>query len=314
MYRYILFIIFFLSEIISGQIINDIYRATSANTFETASSLVSATSGNAYDILYSSAPSDDISNFEAEYQAVLNEAVNIGAILPTIANQRLQNDKIVALKATGYFQTADAIFDFTGNGNFAFKSINQKNPTGAKAEQLETSNLTVSNTGIKGDGVGYLKLNETLSNYTLNSAGIVLDFTESNATNNALVEAALGFDTNTRMVNLSTWLYLNSNATTRAIVNVSTDGLYIFSRTSATAISASKDGVLLGNYNFNSVAMPTSGFNLFRNGTSGRGVSRISYFMLSNSIGANYLSVYNAIRSAPAVTTTGGIYSEGYTP
>ena len=95
---------------------------------------------------------DNISNFEAGFQAILNEGVATGSILPTIADQRLLNDIYITADAQGLF-TGDFFYHFENTGDFSFQSINWCDPTGQKALSVGTGNLVGASGGMTTDDI-----------------------------------------------------------------------------------------------------------------------------------------------------------------
>lgn len=253
---------------------------------------------------------NDISNFDTDYQAVLLEAIEIDAVLPTIAEQRLQNDIVLELKAQGEWTTHDAIYCFIHHGDFLFKSINWKNPTGAKLQDIGIGELLVDETGIQGDGANYIDTNLTLSNYTINDAYFSFDLVSVGGSN-PLIQARNDSSTNTRILAANTFQYMNGSNS--ALMDFSTAGFYTISRSASNSVISSINGVVDETETFASTVMPNEDFFLFANGSL-RGTSKLGFFAVGSNIDGSESDIYNAFKNAPAVTSTGGIFSDGYTP
>ena len=255
---------------------------------------------------------NDISNFEVGFQAVLNEAVGVGAILPTITDQRLLNDIYITYDALGMF-SGDFFYHYENSGDFTFQSINWCNPTGVKSTDVGLGQLIVSSTGITTDDVNYLETG-VVPTHTINNASLMIDVLQSSVSDHALIEADYLGATCTLLYGTGTYNYFNSDPTNRVISDNSGIGFFSFSRDDGTTVEVFKDGVSLRTDTYNSIALPDDSYKLLRANTSGRGDAKIGFFASYNSLTGSELAVYNAVKNAPAVTTTGGIQSDGYIP
>jgi len=251
---------------------------------------------------------DPIANFHPNYKAVLEEAQSLDAILPSPDFQRLQNDLVVELDSTGKWDMWDDIHIFWGNGDFIFRSINWKNPTGAKAIEVGVGTMKLSDIGMKGDNVNYVELNNSLSNYSLNDASFICDAVEGDVRIQADKTAAI-----TRLSNSSTWQYLNSDDTNRAIFDGGGLGFKSFSRT-GTSVKYHVDGSITGDGDvvFNSVSLPQESFTTHYNGSSSRSEGTIGFIAIGSSVHGIEASIYNSFKNTPVVTLTGGIPSDGF--
>ena len=255
--------------------------------------------------------SNDISNFEAGFQVVLNEAVAVGGILPTIADQRLLNDIYITADAQGMFN-GDFFYHYKNTGDFTFQSINWSDPLGVKSTDIGAGELVISSTGITTDGVNYLETN-IIPTHTINNASLMIDILTAYTTNSSLIEADSTGLVSTLIVG-NGYQYFNSNETNRVYATNSGTGFFSFSRDDATTVEIFKDGVSSRVDTYNSVRLPNESYKLLKANSSGRGDSKIGFFASYNSITGSELAIYNAIKNAPAVTTTGGIQSDGYIP
>ena len=112
--------------------------------------------------------------FDASYQAVLNYATAQGYTLPSAGQQVLQNQLVLDLKATGFWNRYDSFGMFAQDGDINFGLIDWRRLVTMTAVNSPTF---TSNIGIKGDGsTAYINTNFIPSvdgvNYTLNDAGV----------------------------------------------------------------------------------------------------------------------------------------------
>ncbi len=257
-----------------------------------------------------------ISNFEIEYQAVLNEAEAIGAILPTITDQRIQNDRVVAIKENGHkFSDFSSIHCFTESGDFTFQSINWVNPIGLKGTQIGTGALVISDTGITGDDNNYFDTN-VVPKYSIINCSILWTTKTLATAGEALIEAQSVGLRNTVIVEGSTFQYVNTDTTTtnRFLTNYGSLGTHIITIDTANEIDMSVSGGTVTTEAKASTDVPTDTYKLFRNGASIRGTSKVGMMMIGANVNGNELGLHNAIESPSAVTSEGGIESDGYTP
>lgn len=115
---------------------------------------------------------------EAEYQSVITQATANGYTLPSVAQQALQNQLIIDLKASGVWGKLDVFYVFANDGSPEFSTINWINPAHHQAS-LVNSPAFISNQGFQGDGVAsYIDLNYNGAtqrvNYADNSAHMMV--------------------------------------------------------------------------------------------------------------------------------------------
>ena len=259
---------------------------------------------------------NDISNFEVEYQGVLNEAVAIGAILPTIADQRIQNDRAIAFKANGHkFTDFSSIHCFTESGDFLFQSINWVNPTGIKGTQIGTGALIISDTGITGDDDNYFDTN-VAADYSITNCSILWTTKALATAGTALIEAQSAGLKSTAILEQATFQYINTDNTNtnRFITSFATTGTHIITIDTVAEIDISLSGGAVTTVARTSTNVPADTYKLFKNGSSGRGTSKIGMMMIGSNVNGNELGLHNAIENPPAVTSEGGIMSDGYLP
>lgn len=66
--------------------------------------------------------------YDSDYQAVLDRGTALGYTLPSAAQQILQNDLVVALKASGSWDLLDVFYVFANDSSLNFGRINWKDP------------------------------------------------------------------------------------------------------------------------------------------------------------------------------------------
>jgi hypothetical protein len=91
------------------------------------------------------------SSFDADYQAVLNRAVALGYTLPTPAQQIIQNNLVLSLKAGGIWNKLDVLYIFANDGGSDFGTLNWKAPTLNQATLINSPTFT-ANQGLQGNG------------------------------------------------------------------------------------------------------------------------------------------------------------------
>ena len=183
-------------------------------------------------------------NYASEYQAILDEATTQGYTLPSTADQDLQNQIILSVKASGVWAKSDLILYFKGSGDKNFKLINWKSPTGLKAtEESYGGALTWSSTGVKGDGLAVINTHFDLTsgglNYAQNNAGFYIEVSQAYTTKYNL----FGGDN----VALSTAFQrplINSDGSLPPVFTFPGTGLLGVSRNNATSYIASVGSIL----------------------------------------------------------------------
>ena len=242
-----------------------------------------------------------LNSFDVDYQAVLVEATTQGYTLPSLANREIQNQIIVDLKSTGRWAEMDAMFHFKGDGDSNFKSINWKNPTGAKATEVGAGALTWANDGVQGDGTNYLNLgwNPTDDgvNYLQNDFSVWFDIVASGTGN--LLEGTIGVSRSLQLRNLSTFQFYHSTGSgSQSIQDLSGTGFFILDFDTDTTY-ASKNGAASFDTESGKVtdSLPDTDFNLLKiSATSG--TSKIGSVILSSSLNgttSKYTDAYSAV-------------------
>ncbi|MDO5969786.1 fibronectin type III domain-containing protein [Flavivirga aquimarina] len=181
---------------------------------------------------------------DSDYQAILDEATLLGYTLPSLADQTIQNQIIISIKASGVWAKADLILYFKGSGDKNFKLINWKNPIGVKAtEESFGGSLTWASTGVKGDGIDVINTHFDPSvgglNYTQNNAGFYAKISEAFTTKFNLFGGA--------NISLSTELQrpeINSDGSLPPVFTFPGTGLLGVSRNNATSHIVSVGTVL----------------------------------------------------------------------
>ena len=254
----------------------------------------------------------DISNFEIEYQNILNQAVRSRIGLPTIPNQRLQNDIMIELKSSGLLNKLEGFWFFKGDGEPNFRLINWTNPDGEKAIEFNHHDFTWTNTGVTGNGLNFIDTRITPggSTYGLNDSSIWIEVVTESTGSSALFDASNGGLVCTK-VSGNFPAAINSDNDNKVTFGINSAGVYTYNRDSSTNVAFHKDGVLVQDSLLSSVVIPDVSYKIFRNGSSGFGNAELGFFAFGSNITGSELDVHDSIINAPAVTNTGGIISKG---
>jgi hypothetical protein len=245
--------------------------------------------------------------FTTEYQAILDEATTLTYTLPSGANQTIQNQIIVDMKADGLWATTDAMFYFKGDGDSDFKKINWKNPTGAKAVDTGVTPLTYASDGLLGNDVNYLDLGwnptDDGTNYLQNDFSVAIDIVTVSTTDTSLLEGlSTASARSIALVAANTFQYYHSSANgSRSIQDLSTNGYFILDFLTNTTY-ASKNGAASFDTETGKTtdSFPITDLGLLKNGSSGRGTAKIGSIILGGSLDGsttNYTNLYNALNS-----------------
>ena len=116
--------------------------------------------------------------FDADYQAVLDQASSLGYTAPSASQQTLQNTLITDLKTAGVWDKLDLFYVFATDGDSDYATLNWKSPASFQTTKVNSPTFT-ANQGFKGDS---------------SSAYIDTNFNPStNGVNYQLTEASRGF-------------------------------------------------------------------------------------------------------------------------
>jgi hypothetical protein len=94
-------------------------------------------------------------SFDADYQAILTNAISRGAALPNASEQVIQNQLIVDLKSAGIWSKLDGFYMFANNitdSTGAYARINWKNPSANYATAFVNLPSITNKSGFTGDG------------------------------------------------------------------------------------------------------------------------------------------------------------------
>jgi hypothetical protein len=89
--------------------------------------------------------------FDADYQAVLDEASTLGYTAPSAAQQTLQNTLVEDLKTAGVWSKLDALYIMANDGSREFGSLNWASPSAFALSEVSSPTFT-SNEGFTGNG------------------------------------------------------------------------------------------------------------------------------------------------------------------
>lgn len=203
------------------------------------------------------------SGFEAEYQTVLTQATVLGYTLPSGADQIIQNQLIIDLKAASIWAGLDVFYPMLTNINFA--RINWIDPANHLITFPGTTPTYSSTNGYTGNASSmYLHTNWIPSsgpNYTQNNAGHGCYIVVNGTDERNIYGTSNGADDSTNAMNLrprSTWGASNSriNGGQYATATGVTDstGFWHIQRLSNTSVTHYHNGT-----NLQSNSFPSSG-------------------------------------------------------
>lgn len=119
-------------------------------------------------------------NLDADYQAILTQASDLGYTSPSAASQTLQNTLVTDLKTAGVWDKLDLlyVFAFEGGGS-DFATLNWKAPNNFQLTKTNSPTFTEKE-GFAQSGTAYLETGFVLDthgdNYTLEDAGVFVGF------------------------------------------------------------------------------------------------------------------------------------------
>lgn len=117
-----------------------------------------------------------ISEFDADYDAVLDRGTALGYALPSAGQQIKQNQLVLALKLAGVWTLLDILYILATDGDSDFATLNWKAPTSFKLTKINSPTFT-NNVGFNGNGTtsylqtGFIPGTDGV-NYTLTNASI----------------------------------------------------------------------------------------------------------------------------------------------
>lgn len=235
------------------------------------------------------------SSFDADYQAVLNRAVVLGYTLPTPAQQIIQNNLVLSLKAGGVWTKLDVLYIFANDGGSDFGTLNWKAPTLNQATLINSPTFT-SNQGFAGNGTSsYIDTNFNPStqgvNYTLDDASISAYLFSAGLTpiaGSLVGDNRMSIGTTLNSNRLNTSNPLNSSFA------FDSAGLKSFNRTTSTSLTLF-NGLIGGNRTATSSILPTTSYIL--RFASVYGTSRISTYSMGASLVSENTAFVNAINT-----------------
>jgi hypothetical protein len=197
------------------------------------------------------------SSFDADYQAVLTRANNLGYSVPTLAQQIVQNQLVLDLKAGGVWDKLDLFYVFaTGtNGNRDFAALNWKTPTSYQATlnnplTFNTNNgLTASSTAnvstnlSPSTNIGEYKLNDASRFAWIHTAGTgTIDGVGGSAANRLTFDGTLPQNINNGTVSNATGAL--SGAGLKSINRPASNQIRVFQNTNLSVSGTSNSSSL----------------------------------------------------------------------
>ncbi len=241
--------------------------------------------------------------FDQDYQLVLDYAISQGYTLPSSAQQTVQNDLVIAVKASGAWDLLDVMYVFKSTGDTNFKKINWKT-AGASNNAIEVGTMTWSDTlGALGTGTSGNYINTpnmtTLSNYSLNSAHRTI-YLSKEVTNNKSNVGGLPKSSFAETFNVAGSLQSrinqgSSNTTNIGTVLTNTVGLKTLDRVSASNVQHYNNSSNVGGTSStSSQSVQNDPFSLFRANNDYTNAA-IAFFSTGSKIGGVYSDYYTAI-------------------
>jgi len=116
--------------------------------------------------------------FDADYQAVLDQASSLGYTAPSAAQQTLQNTLVTDLKTAGVWSKLDVFYVFATDGDSDYATLNWKTPSSHQITKVNSPTFT-TDIGFRGNASSsYLNTNYAPStdavNYELNNASMFM--------------------------------------------------------------------------------------------------------------------------------------------
>lgn len=259
-------------------------------------------------------PAEETEAFDEDYQAILDYATGQGYTLPSGAQQILQNQLVLDLKAAGIWSSLDLLYIFATDAGASFARINWISPGTFSAVDGSAGPTFTADAGFQGnESTQYLTtgwdpatnaVNFTLndasafvySNTNVGSAATRFLFGSRNAANTGRVEIV------PKNVSSQHVVGLNSAATTPGLgtAPVSSQGFFMGRRTASNDLRLFKDGSQVGatqtlaatdSLNNDDVAILASNGN----GTvSGHSAEQVSMFGLGASLSGKESDLYTA--------------------
>jgi hypothetical protein len=209
--------------------------------------------------------------FDADYQAIINEATTLSYTLPTSGQRVKQNKLMIALKAEGIFSRLDIMYIFANDGSQEFATLNWKDPSAFQANLINAPTFT-SNEGFNSDGAtSYIRTSWTPSinsqEMTLNSVHRSLyNYTFRAGSRGNIIGAFSGtvdrtaFSSNNNVVRLNV-----SSSNLSPTIDNRAEGFHVYNRLNDSDVRILVDGVF-SNHTSAVGALATSNRTLFYSG------------------------------------------------
>lgn len=242
-----------------------------------------------------------LSSFDPDYQAVLDYATSQGYTLPSAAQQVLQNQLVLDLKAAGVWEKLGLLGIFATDGNNSFALINWIN---ASSMLAVNSPVFTTNSGFTGDGAtSYINtgfIPSTNSKYSLNSASYGY-YTNNNITENTTkLGSRTGFNNQMNYDFGSSNIRVNTN-TTATITGNTNAGFHAYCRTSSLNVAKYYNAISQGSaLDISSELTPHAMFALAMNNAGTpilHSSSELSVIFAGLDTSAEMLGFYTAINN-----------------
>lgn len=236
-------------------------------------------------------------SFDADYQAVLNYAISIGATLPSSEQQTKQNQLLLDLKSAGIWNRLDTFAMFATDGSSSFALIDWKRLVTYTAVNSPTFS---TNGGFTGNGTSS-HINTNLNpfiggfNYVRDNASRSF-WVDNRGTTGQIFEGLVNANNNGTFNDNTTAQQINSGTNMLLVaVNMASDGFKSINRNSSTAIT-------IFNTTTQSTGVATSGalgngnqVILRRNALYG--AHRFRFYSMGSNLISQNTDYYNAINT-----------------
>lgn len=243
--------------------------------------------------------SEEVSDIDPDYKAILDYATTQGYTLPSGAQQALQNALVVDLKGAGVWSKLDTFAVFATDGDSDFALIDWINLSQYTAYNSPTF---TSNQGFQGNGTSsYIDTNYNANtngvNYSLNSAsigGYMRIGDTSPGSSEALLFATDGTNFSW-MRYTSKRAYFNSSTFTGYTTTLGQSNQFAsFIRTSSTNLQIFVNGSITDNLTNNSAGVPNSTFYTLRGITTNFSDSQMSMVYAGGDLSSEQSDFYTA--------------------
>lgn len=249
-------------------------------------------------------PDPESSDYDVDYQAILDYADLQGWATPSDAEKQIQSDKLASMKTEGIWDDLDLFYYFEGDGSEDFKRINWKSP--GDFTLTKTGTVTFDEDGATGDGsTGYLDTgwapDPDAVHFTQDEGGVFCKINNDPTTGSKSAYGCYNFAglTLLRPKNGTDQHQFGVNSSLQFIgTSVTANGFYHTRRVSTNDMRLFKDGSQVGATSTNvSNAMPTVSIIILAENGGGTAVRYGDYQIGVFGIGASMTGKESALNT-----------------